>query len=161
VSRIPISLLQRYCLELLRGARTWRRLADAAADDFGLSEATAYPLVFIGRFGDGMRQSALADLIGIEGPSLVRLLDQLCAAGLVVRREDSTDKRAKTLHLTTRGARLTAELTLRLDAMRRQVFESVSAEDIAASLRVFQALERAASQDREQTTDSPHREASA
>ncbi|WP_245504187.1 MarR family winged helix-turn-helix transcriptional regulator [Lichenihabitans psoromatis] len=141
--RTTTSLLQRYCLGLLRSSRTWRQLADATSNEFDLSEATAYPLLFISRLGDGMRQAALAEHIGIEGPSLVRLLDQLCAADLVRRQEDSTDKRAKTLHLTDRGIALTAKLEERLNATRARIFAEVSPEDIAASLRVFAALERA------------------
>jgi MarR family transcriptional regulator for hemolysin len=136
------SLEQRFCLGLLRAARAWRRLADATATDFGLSDATAYPLVFIGLLGDGLRQSMLAEAIGIEGPSLVRLLDQLCAADLVVRREDPTDKRAKTLHLTAKGRVLTDELSARLEATRTSVLASADPEDLSAGLRVFGLLER-------------------
>jgi MarR family transcriptional regulator for hemolysin len=159
VPRATTSLLQRYCLGLLRSSRSWRRLADSAAKEFDLSEATAYPLLFISRFGGGMRQAELADLIGIEGPSLVRLLDQLCAAELVSRQEDSTDKRAKTLHLTQRGIDITAQLADSLDKMRSRIFEDINAEDLAASLRVFEALERAAVRSAAEASDKPRADA--
>ena len=138
------SLEQHFCLGLLRAARAWRRVADAAATDFGLSEATAYPLVFIGRLGDGLRQSALADAIGIEGASLVRLLDQLGADDLVVRREDPTDRRAKTLHLTDRGRDVAAALSAELDARRQSVLGDIGPGPLEAGLKVFAVLERAA-----------------
>lgn len=139
------SLEQRFCLDLLRAARAWRRLADTVAVEFGLSEASAYPLIMMSRRGDGLRQSALAELIGIEGPSLVRVLDQLCAAGLVERREDASDKRAKTLHLTPKGRGLAQDITARLDHTRRQVFADVGQDDLRTGLRVFEIIERAAS----------------
>lgn len=141
---MPTALLQRYCLSLLGAARMWRRLADRVAKDHDLSEATAYPLILIDRLGGGLRQSTLAEAMGIEGPSLVRLLDQLCAGDLVVRREDATDRRAKTLHLTERGAALATQLGRDLDRLRAEVFGAVSAEDLAAGLRVFDVLEREA-----------------
>ena len=136
-------LLHTYCLSLLRGARLWRQFADRSVDGFGMSGATAYPLVFVARLGDGLRQTALAEALGIEGPSLVRLLDQLCAAGLLQRREDPGDKRARTLHLTQRGTELAAILIPRLDDMRERIFAGIDDADICTALRVFGALDRA------------------
>ena len=66
------------------------------------------PVLTIARAGNGMRQGVLAEELGVEGPSLVRILDQLCLGGLVERRDDPTDKRAKTLHLTAEGQALAA-----------------------------------------------------
>ena len=137
------ALLQSYTLTLVQGARLWRQIADRELSGFGVSEAGAYPLVFIARLGDGLRQSVLAEAIGIEGPSLVRLLDGLCSAGLVERREDATDKRAKTLHLTAKGATVSAKLTAALDAARHRVFTDASDADIEAALRVLGVLAEA------------------
>ena len=86
---------------ILTTGRHWRRAANGVAEAHGLSDATAHPLIIIGRMAEEPRQNALAEAVGIEGPSLVRLLDQLAAAGLVVRREDPSDRRAKVLGLTT------------------------------------------------------------
>jgi MarR family transcriptional regulator for hemolysin len=137
------ALLQSYTLALIKGARLWRQIADSELAGFGVSEAGAYPLVFITRLGDGIRQSVLAEAIGIEGPSLVRLLDQLCGAGLVERREDATDKRAKTLHLTATGVAIAANLVAALDAARNRVYASVSDTEIQVALRVLGMLEQA------------------
>ena len=106
----------------------------------GLSDATAYPLVLIGRLDGEPRQNALAEAMGVEGPTLVRLLDQLCSAGLVVRREDSIDRRAKVLSLTESGRTVVAKIEAELSMLREAVFASVSAADLKASLRVFQTL---------------------
>src|SRR5690349_12504760 len=83
-------LHQAYTHALLLAGRRWRRAANAAVKSHGLSDAMALPLVLIGRMDGEPRQNALAEAMGIEGPSLVRLLDQLSAAGLVVRKEDPT-----------------------------------------------------------------------
>lgn len=50
-----------------------------------------------------VRQKDLAASIGIEGPSLVRLIDTLVIKGLIQRSEDGTDRRAKQLCLTPEG----------------------------------------------------------
>jgi MarR family transcriptional regulator for hemolysin len=56
---------------------------------------SALPVLHIARSGGGMRQGHLAEELGVEGPSLVRILDQLCAAGLVERRDDPKDGRPR------------------------------------------------------------------
>src|SRR5260221_13840095 len=49
---------------------------------------------------EGINQAALAQILEIEPITLVRLLDRLQAAGLVERRPDPTDRRARVLVLT-------------------------------------------------------------
>ena len=99
------SLLMATTANLMVLSRAYRGAADKALADYGLSQATAWPVILAGRLGDGVRQGALAEALGVEGPSLVRVLDQLVAAGLMERREDPHDRRAKTLHLTEAGWR--------------------------------------------------------
>src|SRR5471030_1768306 len=90
-------------------SRAYKAAADKAVGHMGLSQAMAWPLVMIGRQGNGVRPGVLADVLAIEGASLVRQLDQLAEAGLVERREDTIDRRAKTLHLTPAGTRAGAK----------------------------------------------------
>jgi MarR family transcriptional regulator for hemolysin len=90
--------------------RRWRQVLDAEFQSSGLTEATWRPLLHLYRLGDGVRQKELAASIGIEGPSLVRLLDTLVAKGLIVRSEDASDRRAKLLCLTDGGRRAVASI---------------------------------------------------
>jgi MarR family transcriptional regulator for hemolysin len=120
--------------------RAYRAAADKALADYGLSQATAWPVIWVGRLGDGVRQGVLADAMGVEGPSLVRLVDQLEAAGLIERREDPLDRRAKTLHLTRAGHALRERVEDMLVHLRRQVFKDVDAADAEACIRVFESI---------------------
>ncbi|HVM63296.1 MAG TPA: MarR family transcriptional regulator [Acidimicrobiales bacterium] len=52
---------------------------------------------------EGLSQAQIAALIGIEGPTLARHLDRLCAEGLVSRCRDDHDRRIVRVHLTPRG----------------------------------------------------------
>ncbi|VTZ27190.1 MarR family transcriptional regulator for hemolysin (modular protein) [Methylocella tundrae] len=134
-------LRQAYTHALLLAGRHWRRAADAVVKQYGLSDATAHPLVLIARLDDEPRQNALAEAMGVEGPTLVRLLDQLCSADLIIRREDPMDRRAKVLSLTASGQAVVAKIEAELSTLRETVFANVSAADLKASLRVFQALQ--------------------
>ncbi len=134
-------LRQSYTHALLLAGRQWRRAANTVVEADGLSDATALPLILIGRLDGEPRQNALAEAVGIEGPSLVRLLDQLCVAGLVLRKEDPTDRRAKVLSLTPAGERTVAKMEAELTELREQVFAQIDTADLEASLRVFRALQ--------------------
>ena len=120
--------------------RGYRAAADKAVAHVGLSQSLAWPIVMIGRMHDGVRQGVLAEALGIEGPSLVRSIDQLVEAGFVERREDPADRRAKTLHLTPAGEAACQPIEAALRGLRATLFEGVPDDDIAACLRVFAVL---------------------
>ncbi|WP_062098070.1 MarR family winged helix-turn-helix transcriptional regulator [Caulobacter sp. CCH5-E12] len=132
-----------FAQSLLRLARVYRREVNRALAAHGISDAKAMPVLHIARAGGGLRQGALAEEIGVEGPSLVRILDQLCQANLVERRDDPTDKRAKTLHLTAEGQALAAVVESAVQVVRAQMLAKVGDDDLSAALRVFAAFETA------------------
>lgn len=135
-------------LELTSGlgvaSRQWMRLLEHSLGNHGVSAACAAPLILIGRSGGGINQIALAEELGLVGPSLVRLLDKLCVAKFVRRARDPADRRAKTLWLTEAGQLLADQFEARLVKLRAQVFAGVPAADLEAALRVHRMLSRAA-----------------
>lgn len=130
--------------QLMLAGRQWRQITQNAVTAYGISAAAAGPLLFIKRLGGGVRQITLAEYVGMEGASLVRLLDQLCAAGLARREVDPNDRRANALWLTESGAALADKIEAALSELRAIVFEGIPAEDFEAVLRVFAALSRSA-----------------
>lgn len=125
---------------LIHLSRAWRRRVNEHIASDGLSEATALPLLTVYRLGAGVRQVALAEAIGIEGPSLVRLLDQLCAAGLLQRREDSSDRRAKTVVLTKAGRQLAIRIEQRLVELREATMRDLDPAAMEVCLGVLRTL---------------------
>lgn len=114
-----------------------------------ISEARAAALVWARRLRGGVRQVVLASHIGIEGTSLVRLLDQLSASGLVVRRDDLNDRRAKTIWLTAEGERLADRIEEILTELRDHILRDVSPSEIEAALKVLEAISDASSADQD------------
>ena len=123
--------------------RHWRRVCQTTLINYGISEACAMPLLIIGRLGERVRQVTVAHAAGMESPSLVRLLDQLCKAGYVLRSEDASDRRAKTLSLTDTGRALVQAIEAQLVQLRRAALAGVSVADQEAALRVIKAFEAA------------------
>ncbi|MEB0208463.1 MarR family winged helix-turn-helix transcriptional regulator [Pseudomonas sp. CCC3.1] len=123
--------------------RHWRRVCQTTLLNYGISEACAMPLLIIGRLGEGVRQVTVAQAAGMESPSLVRLLDQMCKAGYVLRNEDPSDRRAKTLSLTDTGRALVQSIEAQLVQLRRAALAGVSLADQEAALRVIKAFDAA------------------
>jgi MarR family transcriptional regulator, transcriptional regulator for hemolysin len=128
---------------LLHSGRQWQRLADSALGSYGISTACTMPLLMIGRSGGGIRQVTLAQQLGLEGPSLVRLLDKLSASGLVRRECDASDRRANLLWLTDEGQALVSKLEQQLIGLREEVFGELSMDELRAVLKVWQLLSAA------------------
>ncbi|WP_458763002.1 MarR family winged helix-turn-helix transcriptional regulator [Cupriavidus basilensis] len=130
--------------QLMLAGRQWRHISQGAVTAYGISAAAAGPLLFIRRLGGGVRQVTLADYVGLEGASLVRLVDQLSAAGLVRREVDANDRRANALWLTDAGEALAEKIEVELKQLRASVFAGVSEQDFEGAMRVLNALAQAA-----------------
>jgi MarR family transcriptional regulator for hemolysin len=132
--------------DMVIAGRLWRRMTRAVTAQHGIAEAGASPLLWIGRLGEGVRQNTLAERIGIESPSLVRVLDELASAGLVTREPDPSDRRANLLYLTDRGREVTARVEAEINDLRDRVLGSLDSGDIAAAARVFAAIKSASAE---------------
>jgi MarR family transcriptional regulator for hemolysin len=124
-------------------ARAYRAAVDKVAAEYGLSQASGLPVLIMGRMGEGVRCGVLADRLGIEASTLVRVTDQLIESGLVERRDDEQDRRAKTLHLTAEGASRASKMEQALIPFRRHLFADIAEEDVHACLRVLDGLSAA------------------
>jgi MarR family transcriptional regulator for hemolysin len=80
-------------------ARLLRTYADQKAANFGLTRAKWAVLARLDRF-EGLKQNELAEMLDLQPISLTRLLDGLSESGLIERRSDPDDRRAKRLFLT-------------------------------------------------------------
>ncbi len=80
-------------------ARMVRTCADAAAQPYGLTWAQWAVLARLER-QEGIKQAELAESLDIQPITLTRLIDRLCERGMIERRADPNDRRAKRLFLT-------------------------------------------------------------
>jgi DNA-binding MarR family transcriptional regulator len=96
-----------------------RRVADAGV---GLTSGESRTLVHAARAGS-VRQSVLAERMGVEAMTLSGYLDSLERLGMIERRADPDDRRAKRVHLTGKGEEMLLRMApvgvaVRGDAMR-------------------------------------------
>lgn len=122
-------------------ARRWRRAVEARLAASGLTDATWVPLVHLEETGGGLSQKALAALVGVDGSSLVRVLDILERDGLVERRRDETDGRARRIHLTAEGEVRVSRIRKELGKAEAALLIGLSDADIAAMLEHFAVID--------------------
>lgn len=125
-----------------RISRRIRQAVDAELGAFGLTEATWRPLAYVGRLGAGVRQKELATALGIEGPSLVRLLDNLERRGLIERREDENDRRARGIYLTPAGRELAIRVAKIGAELQRRLLADLPLAELATCHRIFDSVEQ-------------------
>ncbi len=118
-------------------ARQWRKAIDRELLAFGLTEATWLPLLHVARAEAPMRQKDLAASLTLDNSSVVRLLDALEAAGMIERRADAVDRRAKGLVLTKRGRATVAKVEAVSTRIRAELLHDVSAGDLGVATRVL------------------------
>jgi MarR family transcriptional regulator, transcriptional regulator for hemolysin len=95
----PLSPNREFAFLLNDVARLLRTYADHQAAQFGITRAQWVVLVRVDR-SEGLIQSELAEVLDLQPITLTRLLDKLCDSGLIERRPDPADRRAKRLFLT-------------------------------------------------------------
>jgi MarR family transcriptional regulator for hemolysin len=96
---LPLSTNREFAFMLNDVARMLRTYADQEAAQFGTTRAQWVVLARLDR-SEGLKQSELAEVLDLQPISLTRLLDKLCESGLIERRADPIDRRAKRLFLT-------------------------------------------------------------
>lgn len=104
----------------------------------GLSRATWMLLALASRY-DGLNQTELADRLGLEGASVVRLIDQLERDGLVKRRTGE-DRRIRTVHVTEKAGPIMAEISKAAAQLRKELYQDINPEDLDTAARVLTKL---------------------
>jgi MarR family transcriptional regulator for hemolysin len=80
-------------------ARLLRTYADQRARELGMTRAQWAVLARVEN-AEGLKQIELAETLDLQPITLTRLIDRLCDSGLIERRSDPDDRRAKRLYLT-------------------------------------------------------------
>ena len=127
-------------LSLVDLAHRWRRVIDDELRPLRFSQATWRTLFFVGRAGGQVGQKDLAVDIGIEGPSLVHLLDTLEESGLIRREVSEVDRRAKLVSLTSMGKTQMQQIESGLDAVRASLLRNLDKDELALCIKIFDSI---------------------
>lgn len=126
--------------KLLAVAQAWRRALAQMLVDQGLSDATGLPLLHLYKHGDNLRQGDLAEMLGLETTSVVRILDHLEKDELVRRESDPDDRRVKRILLTPMGADVARQAQALADDLRSHVLGNISEDDLETVTRALDSI---------------------
>ena len=127
-------------ITISRTARTWRTKLDERLSPLGLTQARWLVLMHLSRMGGESLQKELAFIVGVEGPTLVRVLDGLERLGLVQRLGVEGDKRARLIRLTPKAASVISDIMRIGIKLRGEALAGISDEDIESFFRVLEAI---------------------
>ncbi len=126
-------------VQLARTAKVLNRAFEDALADVGGSLPAWLILVSLKAERHGT-QRALADALGIEGPTLTHHLNKMEAGGLVTRRRDPDNRRVQVVELTDAGDATFFRLLTTVTAFDARVREGFSERDIASLERLLARL---------------------
>ncbi|HEX4040874.1 MAG TPA: MarR family transcriptional regulator [Xanthobacteraceae bacterium] len=126
---LPRSLNREFAFSLNDVARMLKTYADQKASQFGITRAQWVVLVRLDRF-EGLKQAELAEMLDLQPITLTRLLDRLCDSGLIERRSDPNDRRAKRLYLTAAARPLLERLGVLGDELMGTTLAGVDRESV-------------------------------
>jgi MarR family transcriptional regulator for hemolysin len=117
-------------MRMVLAARRWRALLDERLRPLGHSSPRMETLSAIANSPKLSAQVDIARRIGVEGPTLTRMLDQLESDGLVKRLPDPSDRRTKRIKLTKKGETTLADINAAADELRSQLLAGFAPDAI-------------------------------
>jgi MarR family transcriptional regulator, transcriptional regulator for hemolysin len=124
---------------LADASRLLRRRFEQESRDIPMTSAQLQIIARLTR-NEGIGQAALAGLLDIEPMTLSRHVDRMEAAGLVERRPDPHDRRARQLYTTEKSRALLLPMRERAEAVYEQVQDGLSAEQRAALVAALETI---------------------
>ena len=140
---------------LVTMVRRWRSQVENQLTASGLTDATWMPLLHLRASGDGVTQKDLAQRVGLDGSSLVRLLDILESRGWVERRTSDTDRRSKRIFLTEAGHATVQQLRKTMLAVEYQLIQDLSDTEVSALLGSVAKIDQRLAQLRQADAGAP------
>jgi MarR family transcriptional regulator for hemolysin len=120
-------------------AHSWRIALDRRLRPLGFSRSLWMVLLHVS-LKDGISHRELAERLGIEAPTLVRLVDRMESEGLLNRRASETDRRVKHLHLSPAGHKEVERIRAVAAEVRREALADLDQTEVNTALDVFRKI---------------------
>ena len=128
---------------LIHDVSRMRRTAfDQLMKPLGVTRAQWWVLAHLSR-NDGMMQTKLADALDVGKASLGTFIERLEAGGLVERRDDPVDKRAKRVYMARAGQQLLKQMTLEENRLNELILKDLSPTERESMIRQLTCIKQA------------------
>jgi MarR family transcriptional regulator for hemolysin len=134
-------LEERFADALHGTARIWRQAIDRRLKHLGMSQASWMTIAVASKARSPLSQSELAERLGVEGATMVAMVDRLAKAGFVVRQPCQTDRRINRVVLTDEGNRLCDAVKAEAAAVRRELLATIDPVKLAVATELLETLQ--------------------
>ncbi len=132
---------ERFSGALHNASRAWRQALDRRLKHLGVSQASWMTIAVAAKARTPLSQSELADALGVEGATMVAMVDRLVKAGLVAREPSTTDRRVKRVILTEAGNLLFDKLRTEAVAFRKEVLTGVDLKKMLTATEFLEGIQ--------------------
>jgi len=132
---------ERFADALHGTARAWRQAVDRRLKSLGLSQASWMTIAVAAKARTPLSQSELADKLGVEGATMVAMVDRLVKAGFVARQPSKTDRRINRVVVTEAGSRLFATVRTEAAAVRKELLAHIDPAKLALATELLETLQ--------------------
>jgi MarR family transcriptional regulator for hemolysin len=122
---------------LVVAARRWRKVANDRLRALDQTMAQWETLYLVAYSGEELNQSQLSRLLGVHGPTMLRMLDSLACRGLIERQQSHHDLRVTINRITPEGRELISSIMGITNRLRREVLADVDPDDLRTAARVL------------------------
>lgn len=119
--------------------RALRKALDAELEHYGITFPQWQVLASLALEGE-TSQVKLAELIGVEGPTLVRILDRMEQKSWVKRKVSSRDRRQKIISPTKKVEGVWKKMTECAHGVRDDAVKGISAKDVATLQKLLKKI---------------------
>jgi MarR family transcriptional regulator for hemolysin len=135
-----MTLEERFMDALHSTSRAWRQAVDRRLKYLGVSQAGWMTIAIAAKASTPLSQSELGDRLGVEGATMVAMVDRLVKAGLVTRQACATDRRIKRVVLTAAGSAIYEKVKAEAEALRKQLLAKVDSKKLLVATELLEAL---------------------
>src|SRR5712664_3064020 len=132
---------ERFATALYSTARAWRQAVDRRLKYLGVSQASWMTIAIAAKARSPLSQSELSDKLGVEGATMVAMVDRLVKAGLVMREASTTDRRIKRVVLTPAGVQIYEKVKAEAAALRRELLANTDPKKLLAATELLEGLQ--------------------
>lgn len=125
---------------LLLAGRRWRARLNERLKSIGQTDARCAALVEIAGAPQGVVQRELSQRLGVEEPTVVRLVDALEVGGWVERRAHDLDRRAKVVKVTPDAQPVLDRAQTIVADLQGELFGGCDPAELAICLKVLNDL---------------------
>ncbi|MGA9665496.1 MAG: MarR family transcriptional regulator [Gallionella sp.] len=130
---------EQFAESLHQVAHAWRTELDRRLRPSGFSHSRWLLLLHLSRH-DGCTHRELAQHMGIEAATLVRLVDRMEQEGLLKRCGSETDRRVKHLWLSAAGKKAVELIRAHAGELRKEILAASGKEEIGTALGVLNRI---------------------